>query len=163
MRALWEQSSSEDREKLSTSLLIGIAMSPGEQHYQDGDFRLRDVIGFDAQSGALALGDQVEPKIVVQFHLRDAQVSAADIESKLRNFVSDREPSPAGAMLLSCRGRGRELYGAADHDSRAFGRIVGAAPLAGFFATGEIGPVHETTHVHSYTSLFGMISPKNRN
>jgi small ligand-binding sensory domain FIST len=53
-------------------------------------------------------------------------------------------------------GRGQYLYGAADHDTGLFRDRLGAIPLGGFFCNGEIGPVGGATHVHGYTSAFGL-------
>ena len=66
----------------------------------------------------------------------------------------------AGALLFSCLGRGRSLYGSADHDTDAFRRHVGDVPLTGFFCNGEIGPVQGTTFLHGYTSAFGVLHPR---
>ena len=37
-----------------------------------------------------------------------------------------------------------------------FRRIVGPAPVGGFFGNGEIGPVGGTTFLHGYTSAFAL-------
>jgi small ligand-binding sensory domain FIST len=52
------------------------------------------------------------------------------------------------------------LYGAPDHDTRAFRSRFGDVPLGGFFASGEIGPVGGVTHLHGYTSSFGLLCPR---
>ena len=67
---------------------------------------------------------------------------------------------PRGALLFSCLGRGRGLYGTPDHDSKGFERHLGALPLAGFFGNGEIGPVGGRTYTHGYTSVFGVLRPR---
>jgi small ligand-binding sensory domain FIST len=65
--------------------------------------------------------------------------------------------------MFSCLGRGEGLYGEPDHDTSVFHRIVGPVPLGGFFCSGEIGPVHGRTHVHGYTSSFGLFRPRRAN
>ena len=47
---------------------------------------------------------------------------------------------PAGALVFACNGRGRGMFGSADHDAEAVVKAIGGAPAAGFFAAGEIGP-----------------------
>jgi small ligand-binding sensory domain FIST len=101
---------------------------------------------------------EVREGSVVQFHLRDAQTSADDLAAHLRERA--REPRPAGALLFSCLGRGRHLYGAPDHDSSVFAARYGGVPLGGFFCNGEIGPVHGRTFLHGYTSSFGLFGPR---
>ena len=91
----------------------------------------------------------------MQFHLRDAKTSAAD----LRQLLAGYEPgttTPQGALLFSCLGRGLHLYGRPDHDTDAFREHLGDVPLGGFFCNGEIGPVRGTTFLHGYTSSFGI-------
>ncbi len=63
---------------------------------------------------------------------------------------------PAGALLFSCLGRGKHMYGRPNHDSDAFRACLGDVPLAGFFCNGEIGPVGGTTYIHGFTSSFAI-------
>jgi small ligand-binding sensory domain FIST len=65
-----------------------------------------------------------------------------------------------GALLFSCLGRGRRLYGEPDHDTRAFRERVADVPLGGFFCNGEIGPVEGRAFLHGYTSAFAIFGPK---
>jgi small ligand-binding sensory domain FIST len=74
--------------------------------------------------------------------------------------LSAWDPGAAGALLFSCLGRGRGLFGEPDHDSRAFQRALGPLPLTGFFGNGEIGPVEGRTFLHGYTSAFGIFRPR---
>src|SRR5690606_15609341 len=110
-------------------------------------------------TGALWVGANLSEKQVVQFHLRDADTAAYDLEHSLSKL--DRLPEsrrPAGSLLFSCLGRGQHLYGQPDHDTNAFRRHAGDVPLGGFFCNGEIGPVQGQTFVHGYTSAFGLFS-----
>jgi small ligand-binding sensory domain FIST len=127
--------------------------------YKQGDFLIRNLIGADQERGALAVAARVEPGQVFQFHLRDAEASAADLERCLARHRTQPGPSAgcAGALLFSCLGRGQYLYGRADHDTDAFRRHFGEVPLTGFFCNGEIGPVQGTTFLHGYTSAFGIL------
>jgi len=97
---------------------------------------------------------------VVQFHLRDAEAAAQDLERRLARYASGAAKEAAGALLFSCLGRGEALFGEADHDSRAFHGALGPLPLAGFFCNGELGPVEGRTFLHGYTSAFGIFRPK---
>jgi small ligand-binding sensory domain FIST len=63
----------------------------------------------------------------------------------------------AGALVFSCNGRGRSMFGTADHDAAAVAEVLDA-PAAGFFAAGEIGPVGRECFLHGFTAtvaLFG--------
>ena len=163
VRTLWDQGPAADRSLLENALFLGVVMNPQREFYRQGDFLVRNIVGLEPSTGALAVAADLQPNSVVQFHVRDAETSAADIETMLGAYARDERNTPAGALLFSCLGRGRGLYDKPDHDSQAFARIVGPVPLGGFFCNGELGPVQETTHLHGYTSVFGLFSPKTRN
>jgi small ligand-binding sensory domain FIST len=163
VRSLWDQGPPADRALLETALFLGVVMKPQREFYRQGDFLVRNIVGLEPNSGALAVAADIEPNSVVQFHVRDAETSAADIEAMLGAYARDAGHTPAGALLFSCLGRGEGLYKKPDHDSQAFARIIGPVPLGGFFCNGELGPVQETTHLHGYTSVFGLFSPKTSN
>jgi small ligand-binding sensory domain FIST len=158
---LFERLPLADRDLFSQSLFLGLAMRTDANQYLPGDFLIRNILGMDPQSGSLWVNANVPPNSVVQFHLRDAATSAHDLERTLTAYGASRPLQPdAGALLFSCNGRGTGLYGQADHDSNAFRRLVGDVPLGGFFCSGEVGPIHNATYVHGYTSAFAVFRDK---
>ncbi len=157
LQELYERSSEHDRELVQRNLFMGIAMDPLLENVQAGDFLIRNVVGMDASRGVLAVGALLREGQLVQFHVRDADTSAEDLRLALASYASAAgDRSPAGALLFSCVGRGRGLYGRVDHDTGLFGELVGSMPLGGFFCNGEIGPVASTTYLHGYTSSFAI-------
>ena len=157
LQQLFESCSPRDRELVQRNLFMGIAMDPLLETVQAGDFLIRNVVGMDPRRGALAVGALLREGQLVQFHVRDAETSAEDLRLALANYRSMAgERSPAGALLFSCTGRGRHLYGSVDHDTGIFDELVGSMPLGGFFCNGEIGPVASTTYLHGYTSSFAI-------
>jgi small ligand-binding sensory domain FIST len=154
---VYEQLPALDRELLSQSLFLGLAMRNDVSQYVPGDFLIRNILGMDPQSGALWVSTHVRDNSVIQFHLRDAATSAFDLERSLTAYRSSPLFAPSsGALLFSCTGRGVGLYGQEDHDSNAFRRLIADTPLGGCFCSGEIGPVLHTTYLHGYTSAFAM-------
>jgi len=150
-----------DQELARRSLFLGIAMNEDREQYQRGDFLVRNLIGVDPDSGALAVGGTLMENAVVQFHLRDAKTSAEDLEELLAGYRSAHPMDrPSGSLLFSCLGRGQHLYGTPDHDSTTFRRYLGEVALGGFFCNGEIGPVHGRTFLHGYTSSFAIFRRK---
>jgi len=147
-----------DRALLRTSLFLGVGMDARKTEYAHGDFLIRNVLALDRQSGMLAVGAMLRTGQIAQFHLRDAEASAHDLEVVLEGYRS-RGLDAVAALLFSCLGRGEHLYRRANHDSEMFLDKVGPIPLAGFFCNGEIGPVGGTTYVHGYTSCFGLFRP----
>lgn len=161
LRALHEQLDERDRQLARHSLLLGIVMRGDRHEYGHGDYLIRNLIGIDPESGALAVAALLDENAVVQFHLRDGRASAHDLDVMLRTYAGTLgPPAPSGALLFSCLGRGEFLYGKPDHDSGLFHSHLGAVPLGGFFCNGEIGPVQGTTFLHGYTSAFGIFRPR---
>ncbi len=139
------------------SLFAGILMDERRRDFKAGDFLVRNILGFDPPNGAMALGAEPRPGQTIQFQVRDAKTSADDLREWLEG-LSLKPGIPYGAILASCCGRGRGLYGKPDHDSALIQKILGPIPLAGFFANGEIGPVLGRNYVHGYTSSLVVIS-----
>jgi small ligand-binding sensory domain FIST len=157
LRDLHERLEERDRLLARHSLFLGIVMREDRQEYRQGDFLIRNLLGIDSGSGALAVGALLDENAVVQFHLRDARTSAQDLDELLRSYQrAEVTPPPRGSLLFSCLGRGQFLYGAPDHDTDAFRSRLGDIPLGGFFCNGEIGPVQGRTFLHGYTSAFGL-------
>jgi small ligand-binding sensory domain FIST len=148
----------------STPLFLGIAMDPfATTEPAHGDYLIRNMIGYDPESGSLAIGAEIGLGRQVQFHLRDGRCSSNDLEAVLEQGIRDgrlSDPGTRGALLFSCLGRGEHLYGRPNHDSEMFRSVVGHIPLSGFFCNGEIGPVQGSTYIHGYTSAFGVLREK---
>jgi small ligand-binding sensory domain FIST len=157
LRDVIAELSEEDRAIAQHSLFIGLAMDEFKQCLQAGDFLIRDILGVDPAGGAIAIGDRVRPGQRLQFHLRDAQASAADLEFLLQqHYNQTSSQTAAGALMFSCVGRGAGLYGKPNFDSQLFQRYFRNIPIGGFFCNGEIGPVGSSTFLHGYTSVFGI-------
>jgi small ligand-binding sensory domain FIST len=156
--------SQSDRELAQHSLFVGVVMDEFKLEPEQGDFLIRNIIGVDPKSGAIAVGDRMRPGQRIQLHLRDASASALDLEDALsryrRQLYGQPEAPPSAAVMFSCVGRGERLYGKPGFDSGVFGRYLGEIPLSGFFCAGEIGPVGGTTFLHGYTSSFGIFRSK---
>ena len=153
--------SDRDRQLAQTSLFLGIVMDGMNESPQQGDFLIRNIVGVDGKRGVLAIGEMLKEGQIVQFHLRDADTSAQDLDAVLERYLDTHAThGDAGALLFSCLGRGSYLYGRADHDTDMFRDKLGPMPLTGFFCNGEIGQVGGSTYLHGYTSSFGVFHPK---
>jgi small ligand-binding sensory domain FIST len=160
LRELFSESGERDQSLMQHSLFLGVLMDDFIDNPQQGDFLIRNIIGMDARSGAMAVGEMLREGQRVRFHLRDALTSAEDLAALLARYGSAERASPCeGALLFSCLGRGQYLYGRPDHDTELFADKVGLIPLGGFFCNGEIGQVSGTTFLHGYTSSFGIFRP----
>lgn len=149
----------EDQALAQHSLFVGIAQNEFKQELEQGDFLIRNLLGVDPRVGAIAIGDRIRPGQRIQFHLRDAEASAEDLETLLNRYQQQMEQpiQNAGALMFACLGRGEGLYGEPNFDSRLFSQYQPDVCLSGFFCNGEIGPVGGSTFLHGYTSVFGIL------
>ena len=161
LQAMFQTLPQRDRDLMGHSLFLGVVMDEFLDTPAQGDFLIRNVVGMDQKTGSLAIGELLKEGQLVQFHLRDAETSAQDLQAVLDRYASDnRENTVPGALLFSCLGRGEYLYGRPNHDTGLFREKLGPVPLGGFFCNGEIGPVSGTTFLHGYTSSFGLFRPR---
>lgn len=141
-----------DQLLMRRGLHIGQAITELKPEFGRGDFLIRNVMGIDQESGAIAITDMVEVGQTVQFQVRDADSAREDL-SRLLEAEKRRDERPVvGALLFSCNGRGEALFGEPDHDVGAVRRAFGPVPVAGFFANGELGPVAGRNFVHGFTA-----------
>ncbi len=157
LRDLIQSLSEEDRMLAQHSLFVGVARDEFKQNLEQGDFLIRNLLGVEPSAGAIAIGDRVRAGQRIQFHLRDANTSAEDLELLLLRYQQQATTTAgSGALMFSCMGRGEGLYGSPNFDSHLFQRYLNNIPLGGFFCNGEIGPVGGSTFLHGYTSVFGI-------
>ena len=115
------------------------------------------MIGADQETGAIAVGDVVGVGETIRFHVRDAASADEDLQSLLAPVARWR---PRGVLLFSCNGRGRGFFGEPDHDATRVAAATGEAPMAGFFAMGELGPVGGKSFVHGHTASLALFSER---
>jgi small ligand-binding sensory domain FIST len=149
----------EDLRMVQGGLLMGVVIDPNKPDYVQGDFLVRGLVGADPDTGQVAVGTDVRPGQVVRLHARDADSADRDLREALgvRMRALGGRP-PAGALLFSCNGRGRGLFGRGDHDAEAVDDELAGAPAAGFFAAGEIGPVGGETFLHGFTATVAVFA-----
>lgn len=149
--------SAEERALVAEGLLIGIVIDGGKPEYRQGDFLVRGLLGADPDTGAIAVGVNAEPGQVVRLHARDARSADRDLREALGLRVEALgRDAAAGALAFACNGRGREMFGSDDHDALTVERELGGAPVAGFFAAGEIGPVGGENFLHGFTATVAI-------
>lgn len=137
----------------SRGLLVGRVINEHQGSFGPGDFLIRNPIGFDQASGALAINDLVRVGQTIQFHVRDGRSASEELEE----LLSQRSTAPsAGALLFTCNGRGTHLFSYQHHDARAVSDECGGLPLAGFSCAGEIGPVAQRNFLHGHTASIGF-------
>ncbi|HVL89780.1 MAG TPA: FIST N-terminal domain-containing protein [Actinomycetota bacterium] len=150
LRDLWIEASPDERALIQRGLHIGRVVDEYKTEFERGDFLIRNVMGADETTGAMAVGDLVGVGETVQFHVRDAATADEDLRA-----AAAAVPPPAGAMLFTCNGRGSHLFGAPDHDAGVLSSVW-RAPLAGMSCAGEIGPVGGRVFLHGFTASLAL-------
>ena len=146
-----------DRQLLRNGLFLGRASSEYRDSWGRGDFLVRNVIGVDQKSGAIAVTEYVRPGQTIQFHVRDAATADEDLSLLLGR--QSQKSSPAGALLFSCNGRGSRLFPEPCHDISSSRTAMPKTPVAGFFAAGELGPIGQKNFIHGHTASFALFRP----
>ena len=141
-----------DQLLMRRGLHVGQAIDELKPEQRQGDFLVRNVVGIDPASGAIAIGDMVEVGQTVQFQVRDAESARADLRVVLERDRALNGDDIAGVLLFSCNGRGQALFGQPGHDIGAVRKAYGSVPVAGFFAAGEFGPVGQRNFLHGFTA-----------
>ncbi|HEX6421096.1 MAG TPA: FIST N-terminal domain-containing protein [Acidimicrobiales bacterium] len=144
----------DERAQLATGLHMGVAVDEHRMTFGRGDFLVRNLLGADRASGALAVGDVVPVGTTVQFQVRDAAAADEDLRTLLA--AASAAGDAGGALLFTCNGRGRRLFGEPDHDARALEAAVPSGAVAGMFCAGEIGPVGRRSFVHGFTASIAL-------
>ena len=120
---------------------------------------MRPLIGADPDDGSLAVGAMVSPGQVIRLHARDADSADRDLREELGlRVLALGGAAPAGAIAFTCNGRGRTMFGTPDHDAAAITELFAGAPVAGFFAAGEIGPVGGESFLHGFTATVAVLT-----
>ena len=92
----------------------------------------------------------------MQFQVRDAAGADKDLRLAVEQAEAELPGRPVGALLFTCNARGRRMFGVADHDASTIAELLGGIPLAGFFATGEIGPIAGRNALHGFTASMAL-------
>ncbi|MEF7617086.1 FIST N-terminal domain-containing protein [Aquincola sp. MAHUQ-54] len=131
------------------------------------DTRVRHLIGLDPGARGIAVADLVEPGMQLAFCARDTAAARRDLVRICAEIREELEPEllpavaggpqppadplqrVAGAIYISCAGRGGPHFGAPSAELQIVQHALGDVPLVGFFAGGEIG--HR--HLYGYTGV----------
>ena len=134
---------------------------------------VRHIIGLDPARRGVAVADRVAEGMQLAFCQRNVQAARADLTricaeireefepeeltlaaaSALAVADAQAEPNPArrmaGAVYVSCAGRGGPHFGGPSAELQIVRRALGDVPLVGFFAGGEIA----RNHLYGYTGV----------
>ncbi len=142
------------------------------------DVRVRHIIGLDPKRRGVAIADVAQAGMRLTFCRRNAQAARADLMricAEIREELEPEEqtlavaravaageagaaPHPArriaGAVYVSCSGRGGPHFGAPGAELQIVRHALGDVPLVGFFAAGEIA----RNHLYGYTGVLTVFT-----
>jgi small ligand-binding sensory domain FIST len=137
------------------------------------DVLVRHIVGLDPGRRGVAVADRVAAGAQLVFCQRNVQAARADLTricAEIREELEPQEqametahalqasaleaaPHPArqmaGAIYVSCTGRGGAHFGGPSAEMQLVRRALGDVPLVGFFAAGEVA----RNHLYGYTGV----------
>lgn len=124
------------------------------QHF-GADTRVRHLIGLDPGRHGVAISDLVETGMQMAFCQRHVVAARQDLVRICAEIREEFDPTdhprsrPAGAIYISCAGRGGPHFGAPNAEMEIIAHALGDMPLVGMFANGEIA----RHHLYGYTGV----------
>lgn len=158
LESVFESLPVEEQYLAQRALHVGLIIDEHRNRFERGDFLVRNLIGADRGTGSLVIGDLAQEGQTIQFHVRDAESASEDLSLLLSTVRSHSSKPPLGALLFSCCGRGKGLFGKPHHDIGILRKEAGNIPIGGFFAQGEIGPVGGNNFLHGYTASVALFT-----
>lgn len=145
----------DDIRKSGGTVFVGIAMDPENKNPIRGDFLIRNLVGINEEHAALAVSEEVREGQWVQFHLRNPNAAAEEIQAIITQLAEKtRQHPPAFGLYFNCLGRGKGLYGEANHDIGVIQEKFPGLPVIGFFGNSEFAPIGGRNFAHAYTGVF---------
>ncbi len=154
LQEVFAEAPADERELMHRGLHVGLVADEYREHFETGDFLIRGVLGADAESGAVAVGEHVEVGQTLQFQVRDAESAHDDLLAALKG-----KGRAAGALLFTCNGRGQRFFQEPDHDVGVVRESL-TEQVAGAFCAGEIGPVGDRSFLHGFTASLAVFSDR---
>jgi small ligand-binding sensory domain FIST len=142
------------------------------------DVLVRHLVGLDGERQGVAVAEQVQNGMQMAYCQRDVRAARADLVricAEIREELepetmpmetavalghqgADAAPHPArgiaGAVYISCAGRGGPHFGAPSAELQLVRQALGDVPLVGFFAAGEIA----RHHLYGYTGVLTVFT-----
>ena len=143
------------------------------------DTRVRHLIGLDPGRRGIAIGDMAEIGSQIAFCARNTEAARRDLMRICAEVREEVEPETlpvaaalaikgapaghtaptgahgiAGALYISCAGRGGAHFGAPSAELAIVKHALGDVPLVGFFASGEIA----REHLYGYTGVLTVFT-----
>lgn len=174
----------EPRDALPALRQTMVGLSDGDEPLLSGpgqfgaDTRVRHLIGIDPTQRGVAISDHAPVGTRLAFCRRDLEAARRDLVRicaeireelepetlplatalALQGHAAESAPHPArgiaGAVYVSCTGRGGPHFGAPSAELALVRHALGDVPLVGFFAAGEIA----RNHLYGFTGVLTVFT-----
>jgi len=155
---VYKELTDSEREQAKGHLFAGLAVSEYLEEYKRGDFLVRNIIGADQKSGAVAINAVPRVGQTLQYQLRDSRMATDELKRLLLDKSGRMTSPPFAGLLCTCHGRGRGLFGGPNHDASLINEFFPGLPMAGLFANVQLGPVGDRSFAHGYTASLALLS-----
>jgi small ligand-binding sensory domain FIST len=120
---------------------------------------VRGVQGVDPSVRGLLVSDEAREGVWMTFGVRDGRAAQADLERLARELYRDIAGSlPLCALYVNCSGRGQNLYGRANVDTRILRERFGDIPIAGVQSAFEIAPHGDAQSLQLYSGVLSLFT-----
>jgi len=97
LRDIFQQLPTREQALVQQGLHVGRVVS--EYQERSDDYLVRNVVGVDHETGAIAIGDYVRPGQTVRFHIRDEETADAELRELLTAAGSDAAHARAALLF----------------------------------------------------------------
>lgn len=139
-----------EREQAARRLHVALPLVGSDRN----DYLVRNLMGIDPRSGAIAIGDAAEPGRELIFVRRDATAATVDLHQMARDTFARATAPPRAALYFSCLARGPNLFGPGSRELAALRAGIGGIPLIGMFCDGEIS----NARLYGYTGVLALLA-----
>lgn len=136
-------------------LVFTVLARPTEQ--DDYQLLVRGIQGIDPDSRSLLISQEVQSDLLMTFAVRDPAAAREDMARVCRQSARELKGAvPRFALYFNCSGRGQNLYGTPNADTRVLKEHFGTIPFAGIQSAFEIGPFDGAPALQLYTGVLAV-------
>jgi len=150
----------EDPGSIMRLLFVAFPPSPDDNEIKGGSYLVRNIIGFDPETGVIGVAQHVKEGQTVAITLRNPDMARQDLKEMLERIKSREDPAKPYkfGLYFNCCARGSSLYGHEGIDTAYISNVFGNVPIAGFFGNSEFAPLDGANYLFTYTGVLVLFS-----
>lgn len=139
-------------------LFVGLLPDPLDPRYAPGEYRVRNILTSDDDTGVIGIAEAVEEGDYVVLVERERAAAREDLRRVLETVSAEHSAADYRfALYFDCMARGRSLYRESPVDARLIAEALPGVPLAGFFCAAEMAPLRGVNHLLTYTGVLVLV------